>query len=426
MEPLEKGRQRRPERRRSAPGMARQRGAVAILVGLSIAVLVGFIGLALDGGRLYVNKTELQNAADACALAAAYELTASPNIAPASFTQAENAGMLVSTRNRVGFQGAGIQGQAVRIEFGTSLSGGGWLAASSNPSPDARYVRCTLTETGITPWFMQVLGFGDQTVSAMATATLERAQTNCGLPLGMCTQDTTPPYYGMVKGQWYGGRFSAGGGLTGSFNWIDYSPPSGGAKEVAELLKGSGTCELNIPGVVGEPGMMGDAVAQAWNSRFGLYLSGQYTLSSAPPDWTGYPYTAKSWAPGSNALDDFLARRIDGDSYGSDVDAGNTLTGLKIKKAYDPTTTPEQHRKFGADRRLVVAPLVNCSEWATSQTVPIRNWACVLLLHPIADPHDEVKMEFVGLASDPDSPCATSGVVGNSTSVGPLVPALVQ
>jgi Flp pilus assembly protein TadG len=46
-----------------------QRGAVAIIVGLVLAVLMGFAGLALDVGHLYVEKTELQNAADACALA---------------------------------------------------------------------------------------------------------------------------------------------------------------------------------------------------------------------------------------------------------------------------------------------------------------------------------------------------------------------
>jgi Flp pilus assembly protein TadG len=52
----------------------RQRGAVAVVVGLTIFVLVGMIGLALDLGQMFVNKTELQNAADACALAAAREL----------------------------------------------------------------------------------------------------------------------------------------------------------------------------------------------------------------------------------------------------------------------------------------------------------------------------------------------------------------
>jgi Flp pilus assembly protein TadG len=90
-----------------------QRGAVAIVVGLCMAVLIGFAGLALDGGRLYVNKTELQNAADACALAASYELTGTP-IAGAAYTRAVNAGLKVTTENRVDFQGPSIRRQTRR------------------------------------------------------------------------------------------------------------------------------------------------------------------------------------------------------------------------------------------------------------------------------------------------------------------------
>ena len=52
-----------PLLRESAPRCA-QRGSVAIIVGLSMVVLVGLVGLALDGGRLYATKTELQNGAD--------------------------------------------------------------------------------------------------------------------------------------------------------------------------------------------------------------------------------------------------------------------------------------------------------------------------------------------------------------------------
>ena len=43
----------------------RQRGAVAIIVGLALAVMIGFVGLALDLGKLYVTRSELQNSADA-------------------------------------------------------------------------------------------------------------------------------------------------------------------------------------------------------------------------------------------------------------------------------------------------------------------------------------------------------------------------
>ena len=67
----------KPTNARSARSTApsRQRGAVAIMVGLSLVVLVGMFGLAVDSGQLYVNKAELQSAADACALAASQELT---------------------------------------------------------------------------------------------------------------------------------------------------------------------------------------------------------------------------------------------------------------------------------------------------------------------------------------------------------------
>jgi hypothetical protein len=46
------------------------------------------------------------------------------------------------------------------------------------------------------------------------------------------------------------------------------------------------------------------------------------------------------------------------------------------------------------------------------------------MLHPIGAPGDVVSMEYVGLASDPGSPCATSGLGGGT--FGPLVPVLTQ
>jgi Flp pilus assembly protein TadG len=42
-------------------GRRREQGATAIIVALMMAVLIGFVGLALDLGKLYVAKSELQN-----------------------------------------------------------------------------------------------------------------------------------------------------------------------------------------------------------------------------------------------------------------------------------------------------------------------------------------------------------------------------
>lgn len=51
-----------------------ERGATLVVVGLLLTVLVGFSALAIDIGYLYASKNELQNIADAAALAGAGNL----------------------------------------------------------------------------------------------------------------------------------------------------------------------------------------------------------------------------------------------------------------------------------------------------------------------------------------------------------------
>jgi Flp pilus assembly protein TadG len=52
-----------------------QRGSTIILAGLSMVLLMGAAGLVIDGGTLYVTKSQLQKAANAAALSGAQELT---------------------------------------------------------------------------------------------------------------------------------------------------------------------------------------------------------------------------------------------------------------------------------------------------------------------------------------------------------------
>lgn len=362
-----------------------------------------------------MTKTELQNAADACALAAAYELTGSP-IPEDNFLHAINAGKRVGSENRVGFQGGAISAGDIAVEFSPSLDGP-W----SGGGDDSRFVRCTIAEDEISPWFMQVLGFGEQTVSALAAATLQPAQTNCAIPVGLCSlgEEGEGDGFGLERGKWYEkGVFEAGDGSTGNFNWIDFSPPGGGQSELAELLTGSGQCDLSVSSQIGETGKM-QGLEKGWNTRFGLY-KGSASAEDAPPDWTGYAYTPLNWPSKQNALDDFLAKRAANAPY-----QGEAETGLKLNGYSDPLATPYQGK--GADRRLVTVPIIPCEDWAKDQVVDLQGWACVLMLHPIAgDPGEKMYLEFIGMSNTPGSPCSTSGLPGSSTSAGPLVPSLVQ
>src|SRR5450830_594384 len=50
-----------------------QKGAVVIIVAIMLMTLIAFLGLAVDSGYMFVKKNELQNVADAVALACLIE-----------------------------------------------------------------------------------------------------------------------------------------------------------------------------------------------------------------------------------------------------------------------------------------------------------------------------------------------------------------
>ncbi|MES2114228.1 MAG: pilus assembly protein TadG-related protein [Pseudomonadota bacterium] len=421
------------------PYLNSQRGTVAIIAAIALPILIGFAGLALDGGRLYLHKTELQNAADACALAASRELTCDPAAGPCNASyllNAENAGLTVGRLNRIDFQANTVgvgQLSAADITFSTSFApNSSYLSRANGADPASKYVMCSPHQSGILPWFMQVLGIGTQSVDAYAVATLASAQANCAIPIGMCKLPSAPasdPFAGLVVGQWVSSQLSQA--ATGSFDWIDFTPPGGGASELAGLIKGTGACSVPPPPTqVGEQGNI-TSLDTAWNTRFGLY-HGSDNKTNAAPDYTGFAYTPVNWPSkfnaygGSGPITNFQTARNQhlvwqGNGVNNSNGTNVSMGGVQLSSQADLTT-------YGADRRLVTAPLVDCTNWAASnpQTVPILGYACVLMLHPIPGSDGNTWLEYRGKSTDPSSPCATSGVVGGPGAVGPLVPALVQ
>src|SRR5512143_3985007 len=53
----------------------KERGQAAALVALMAVALVAFVGLALDGAQVFERRRQMQNAADAGAMAGAYGLS---------------------------------------------------------------------------------------------------------------------------------------------------------------------------------------------------------------------------------------------------------------------------------------------------------------------------------------------------------------
>jgi hypothetical protein len=426
------------------PLPSRQKGNVLILTAISLAVVIGFLGITIDLGQLFVTKTELQSAVDACALAAAAELK--PDVIPPdsqAINRAVSAALTAGNRNQVRFQATSASITTADIYFSDHLSNNsttfpfGYVSSAAANPATAKYVMCARSQSGIATWFMQVLRsfLGEtstpSTVGAWATATQKSAQISCALPIGACMLPAgTPsnPYAGLVVGQWLTSKLSSS--ATGSFDWIDFTPPGGGAQELADIIKGQGQCNLPAAGqMVGEQGNKA-SLDKAWNTRFGLY-KGSDDATTAPPDFTGYAYTATNWPSKFNVFGgtsttgapNFQTARASHMPYQGGSAAGLSL--LPPSNGYSNSSSSDLANR-GADRRLVTVPVVDCSAWAASnpQQVPVLGYACVLVLHPMTQAADEVWLEYEGASNDPSSPCNTSGLAGGTA--GPLVPALVH
>lgn len=423
--------------RRACPGLRKERGAVSLIVALSMVVLVGFVGLALDLGKLYIAKSELQNSADACALAAVRELAgANTN----QLTLAEAAGITTGMRHNVLFQGEPVSFTVNdNVTFSQTLNGSYQpkSAASSTEALLMRYARCTVERGGIVSVFIQALNFlpgitiGNQAVTAAAVATRSPSQTvSCGIPVAICSSAVTPA---PPTGTWLqsligpGGSGSGTGNLMGSFIWVDHTPPGGDASELGENLAGAGVCNLPATGAqVGEAAVM-STLAAYWNSRFGIY-QGSVQQSESVPDYAGYAYTdaAGSWPGKFNAFADFRSKRGDYAAY-----QGNTTTGLSISGT---VADPGNLQASGGDRRLATVAVIDCASFTNGATVAsVQSWACVLMLHPINDSAggngtgaNRMYLEYLGRSDDLGSPCTALGLPGGPASGGPLVPALVR
>lgn len=402
----------------------RQRGAVIVTTALVLLFLLGMMGLALDFGRLFIVKTELQTAMDSCALAAAQELDGSAD----ALGRASRAGQTAANLNRVHFQAnpAGVQAQG--IVFSDSLDGA--YSPSFSPATSARYVRCGHSTTGLAPLLLQAMGAftGNsdfarmQSVGAVAVAARVPAQTNCLMPVGVCQKSG-----GYVRGEWLSGVTNDKDEMaaSGQFRWLDFSANGGGTREIKDLLAGNGQC--NLPGLdtkvkdVGKSGKSNGASA-AWNTRFGIY-QGAYKADTSPPDLTGYAWYEKGSKPSASLrgrYDDLASgfqyrRGLNSPYQGNDKD-------LKVQ---GDSSSREEHQA-GLNRRVITVAVVDCD----SSKIEIEGFACMLMLHPLpknaSKATSKMWLEYISDATAATgNPCASSGLPGASAS-GVRVPALVQ
>ena len=191
-------------------------GQALVLMAFALVALAAMVGLAIDGGRLYSQRRQTQNAADAAAMAGTRELAvviAHCGEGDAAADLAVRQAIVEMARlNGVehGTPNGHIEAQYVNADEQAL----GWVGAGSIPN-GATGVRVTMTMTD-TATFMKVVGQDTLSTAGEATGIVGEVRTLAGgaglLPIAVPLEvvealASEQTFYIMENDQHYGGMF---------------------------------------------------------------------------------------------------------------------------------------------------------------------------------------------------------------------------
>lgn len=384
-----------------------QRGIAAPFLAIAMVALLLMVGLALDTGHATLNKTRLQDAADAAALAAAKILdqTHSTILATTEALTAFAANANASgDRELANAYANGAGSVSVTVSYSATLP------PFTAGSPTGPYVKVAATGFARPTWFANLAGIPQMTVAATAVAgpspTINQA---CDIvPLVICG-NSGQPNFGYTLDQAVVLKQSAPGNPSaigpGNFQLIQLG--GSGANVVRQNLAGaySGCATLNNT-VQTQPGNEAGPTAQGINTRFGDY-SGPMggSESQFPPDVLTTQQTP-ALTVGSGGPPYPVLGNI---SYGYEqyiADEGNPAS-------YNNQPAPNGPGVF--NRRVLQVAVGDCSGTAGGQTsVPVIGFACFFLLQE--ETQQGISSYIIG---EFEGNCTVNGTPAAAPSSGP-------
>ncbi|MGV0959955.1 MAG: TadE/TadG family type IV pilus assembly protein [Limnohabitans sp.] len=222
--------------------ISRQRGVFTIITAVGALLLVLILGFVVDGSRLMVVQGELQNATDACALAAAAELNGQSG---ATFRAAAAGSQVGGAMNKKNFQGTSVAIVPGDVKFSTSLNG--TYVAASGSSLNFRFAQCTAKHSGWINLFMGLVGLGTDEPVASSKAGLQQTTKVCVLPAALQTINATGPNFGYVPITSTSPPPTTSAVILSNLRVADQEAQilSKTASEYAQLIADSGTCNVS-------------------------------------------------------------------------------------------------------------------------------------------------------------------------------------
>ncbi len=338
-------------------------GATAVYVALVIAVLMGFVGLAVDFGRFYTTNSQAQAAADAAAIAAASQLDGKSSSITRATLAAQGTPLVNNSQN---FAEGDATVQIVQLRFLHSLP-----SSDTDPITDAyvttvpesaRFVEVTtetLTQNNI---FLPAVGAASGTTAAVAVAGYKSMVCRYP-PLMMCNPYETATDKGfpieLLRGKTLLAKTKEGGteawapGDMGLLDPPTYDWDTGsntGAKKVAEEIAKTTPDQCFDSPVEIRPGQV-DAMRNAVNVRFDIWKN--------PFFGSGKARKNDNYRPALNVTKGMIVEKV------TTVDPITGVSSTVCNQEYPPAPPP------GEDPQAMALPPDDCFGTGGDFTNPV-------------------------------------------------------
>jgi Flp pilus assembly protein TadG len=256
-----------------------ERGSILAVSAFGMLALVLALGLCVDVSHLYVVKAELQNAADASALAGASALNSSPGGIDEATTRA------VALMNNYEFNNTGVTIDEDSVKFAVN-EGGPYMSASAakTVADNVRFVSVDIPSKPVGVYFAaSAIGKNsvDLTQKAVAGMSVPPNVFCEWIPLAVIDDELNP----MIPGHMYTIRAAPGNSVSPGNYQILAPTGKGGSADREDLAHGVNECAE--PGTVytvdTKPGVSAGPVRQGLNTRFDDYSAG-LDPDDYPPD----------------------------------------------------------------------------------------------------------------------------------------------
>jgi Flp pilus assembly protein TadG len=255
-----------------------ERGSILAMSALGMLCVLLAVGLGVDISKFYLAKAELQNAADAAALAGVSGLNSSATGIREATDRA------VQAMNKYDFNYQNVAFPRSNVLFAKNLDGPYISEASAQADPkNIRFVQVTTPPSPVGVSFaVSVLGSSKNMTAAATAGYSVPINVFCNwIPLSVIDYDVP-----MVPGQTYTIR-SGPGNTVSPGNYQILAVSGRGGKDVRQgLASGVDLCaEAGATyDVDTKPGATAGPVRQGINTRFDDYQGGQVNPQTMPPD----------------------------------------------------------------------------------------------------------------------------------------------